>query len=146
MEPMDTILPEQPIKKEKRYKRPTFTRLTKAAERPRFSLTEDDIDILAAHGRHRVIDTEQLDRLFKRSERNLRHRLHCLHQHGYILRPSAQTPTPAKMGRGDGRPVQSVLSRKGKVTVAERRGFPGHAFDPLAAQGSLEHERAATDI
>jgi hypothetical protein len=50
------------------------------------------------------------------------------------------------MGKGDGRPLQSVLSRKGKVVLAERRGIPGHTFDPLAAKGSLEHERGATEV
>jgi hypothetical protein len=134
-------------RKAKRPKRPTFERLRRAKDRPPFSLTEDDIDILSAHGCHRVIDSDQLRRLFNR-KRNLLHRLHCLYHHGYILRPKAQKPTPAFREKGDGagRPVQSVLSRKGKVVLAERRGVPGHTFDALAAKGSLEHERGTTEV
>lgn len=133
-------------KKAKRPKRPTFERVRKKKDLPPFRLEETDVDLLAAHGRHRVLDTDQLARLVGREKRRVLHRLYCLHQHGYIIRPKSQIPTPAHMGKGDGRPVLSVLSRKGLVVLAERRGFPGQTFDPAAGKGSLEHERGASEV
>ena len=50
------------------------------------------------------------------------------------------------MSTGDGRPVQGVLARKAKILLAKRRGVPGQSYDPLAAKGSLEHERGATEV
>ena len=129
-----------------RVARPRFRRAPKAA-RPRFALTEDDLDILALIGRHGVVTSEQVARAFPlRSSQVLRRRLQYLFHGGYAARPRSQIQVPAHLEPGSGRPLFYTLTRKGAALLAERRGLTLRGYAANATLGSLQHERLVAEF
>lgn len=126
--------------------RPRFRRC-RAAERPRFVLTEGDVDLLAAIGRHGVLTSEQLERVFPdRSAQVLRRRLQYLFHGGYAARPRSQIQVPAHLEPGAGRPMFYTLARKGAALLAQKRGLSLRGYAADATLGSLQHERLVSEF
>ena len=114
-----------------------------------FSLTEQDVAIVRAVADHNIIRSTDLDRLFERSDDNLRRRLRHLFDHGYLRRPSAQIERYRE--GGGSKPMAYCLGDKGIAELVERFGYRRSKIDWTARartlrRGFLEHALATTDF
>src|SRR5688572_13215500 len=102
----------------KRTHRPRY----QPTEAPPFVLTERDIAIMLALGRHKIMSSQQIGRLFPTSHFNIRYRLKCLFHARYIARPAAgkRVPSASHSGRGG---ILYVLLPRGAKEIAARRGI-----------------------
>lgn len=93
----------------KRKRAPRYRRVELAP----FQLTERDLDVVEAVGRHGVVRSTDLDHLFPTSPQQLRRRLKHLFHAGYLARPKVQIVSA----------MLYLLTEQGATLVAARRGI-----------------------
>ena len=110
-----------------------------------FEIVDDDVELLSAIGRYRVVQSIHLDALFPhRSRQKLRRRLQRYFHAGLIARPRCQIST--MLDRKGSQAIACTLTRKGAALITARS--PGIAVRLKAddtKQSQLAHTLGVTD-
>jgi hypothetical protein len=116
-------------------------RFIRTQPRP-FRYTERDLDYLVAIGRHQVIQSAHLDRLFLgTSAQNRRRRLQLLYNDGLLHRPREQIAS--MLTYGGSRSMAYTVTQRGASLVAKERGL---AVRPKLDTKQLEHALEVSDV
>jgi hypothetical protein len=107
-----------------------------------FRYTERDLDYLVAIGRHQIIQSSHLDRLFPdASAQNRRRRLQLLFNDRLLHRPREQIA--AMLTYGGSTSMAYTLTQKGASLVAKERGL---MVRPKLDTKQLEHALEVSDV
>lgn len=119
---------------------PRFRRI----DPPPFELTARDLDILRAHGRHGVLRSTHVDRLFPEdSGQQMRRRLRLLYHAGFLERPRAQLATML-LGEGTRHYAHTLTRRGARLLGSDRLRVRVAELD--APLPYLEHDLGVADF
>ena len=95
-------------------RKPVLPRHRRVSDPPRMRLTERDIDVISAVHEHRVLRTDQVQRLFFPSRNTANERLKRLYQHRFLERRWL----PVEYGQGMGQAIYLLASRGADVLAS----------------------------
>ena len=112
---------------------------------PGLVITDRDIAILEATGRHRFVRSTHLQALMpEEPPAKILRRLHKLYHNGYLDRPRAQIDY--HQGGGGSKPMVYGLTSRGERLLAEETGKSPRRRDTNTTRLFLEHTLAVTDF
>jgi len=112
---------------------------------PGLVITDRDIALLEATGRHRFVRSTHLQALMpEEPPAKILRRLHKLYHNGYLDRPRAQIDY--HQGGGGSKPMVYGLTSRGERLLAEETGKNPRRRDTTTTRLFLEHTLAVTDL
>jgi hypothetical protein len=125
-------------------KRRPLPRHLRVKNPPRMRLTRRDIDVVAAVRDHRVLRTDQIQRLLFPSRNTANERLKRLYQHGFLERRWL----PVEYGKGMGQAIYLLASRGAEILAMRHPDQPVRWRGRGNQVGSpfLEHSLMLNDI